>query len=391
MALFLLSGGCSAPVAKYVPEPEAVETGDLSVGVFRCPLWYEKTRPGCWDVLKEYPGRTPVLGYYNEACPEVVDWEVKYALEHGIGFFFECWFRAKDNVGQTPVEAGLDNWLHEGFFKSRYGDRMKFAILWENTNGIASGVASEADLVENLVPYWIGHFFSRDNYLRVDGKPLLMIYGYARFIEELGGREQAAAAIARMKEVCREAGLNGLYLMAEHHENLEQDLTFLAEMGFDAVTSYHWPSFSGLMTQIPEQTEEIVGLQEACWNALGHASQMPTVPTLSMGWDSAPWGGSFYKGQWHLTPGQYGELAVRARRHAEVGPKTPVSGMILLDNWNEFGEGHYIFPTQEFGFGYLDAVRSAFSDAPHKHTDLRPEEIGLGPYTYEKTKNQNND
>ena len=31
-------------------------------------------------------------------------------------------------------------------------------------------------------------------------------------------------------------------------------------------------------------------------------------------------------------------------------------------------------------FGYLDAVRKAFSDAPEKHTDLGPEDLGLGPY-----------
>ena len=56
------------------------------------------------------------------------------------------------------------------------------------------------------------------------------------------------------------------------------------------------------------------------------------------------------------------------------------SKLLLLDNWNEWGEGHYLAPYREFGFGYLDAVRKVFSNANEKHKDLTPEEIGLGPY-----------
>ncbi|MGB9797900.1 MAG: glycoside hydrolase family 99-like domain-containing protein, partial [bacterium] len=58
------------------------------------------------------------------------------------------------------------------------------------------------------------------------------------------------------------------------------------------------------------------------------------------------------------------------------------SRMILLDNWNEWGEGHYIMPHREYGFGYLDAVREVFCDAPKNHIDLIPEDIGLGPYEH---------
>jgi hypothetical protein len=54
--------------------------------------------------------------------------------------------------------------------------------------------------------------------------------------------------------------------------------------------------------------------------------------------------------------------------------------MVLLDNWNEFGEGHYIAPHRQYGFGYLDAVRAAFTEAPPAHTDLVPEDVGRGPY-----------
>jgi hypothetical protein len=54
--------------------------------------------------------------------------------------------------------------------------------------------------------------------------------------------------------------------------------------------------------------------------------------------------------------------------------------LLLLDNWNEWSEGHYLAPHREFGFGYLDAVRDVFSSAPQEQTDLLPGQIGMGPY-----------
>jgi hypothetical protein len=54
--------------------------------------------------------------------------------------------------------------------------------------------------------------------------------------------------------------------------------------------------------------------------------------------------------------------------------------MLLIDNWNEWGEGHYIAPCEQFGFGYLDAVRETFTNAPKKHRDVTPADIGRGPY-----------
>ena len=54
--------------------------------------------------------------------------------------------------------------------------------------------------------------------------------------------------------------------------------------------------------------------------------------------------------------------------------------LLLLGTWNEWGEGHYIAPHRQYGFGHLDAVREVFSDAPAEHVDVTPRDVGLGPY-----------
>ena len=54
--------------------------------------------------------------------------------------------------------------------------------------------------------------------------------------------------------------------------------------------------------------------------------------------------------------------------------------MLILDNWNEWGEGHYLLPCTECGFGYLDAIRKVFTNASENYVDIIPEDIGMGPY-----------
>lgn len=368
---------------KYVPVPEPALTGDFNIGVFRCPLWYEKTRPNAWEPIKRFPERTPLLGYYNEADPEFVDWEIKFALENGISFFVECWFRKIDNRGHSPVRDTLNHWLHNGFFHSRYRDMMQFAILWENENRISTGADGIDDLIDNLMPYWIENYFSKPSYLKVDGKPFFIIYGYQNFIDDMGGRENATVAVDKMKQTAKNAGFNGLFLVAEYHDPFHVDLSFLKDVGFDAITSYHWPSFSGLMPTVPETQGQIVEFQEQCWPKLKEISDLPSITTISVGWDSEPWGFSYYKGQWTLTPDYFRKLCESAKRYNLENPD-PVSNFIIIDNWNEYGEGHYIFPTRQYGFGHLTAIRNTFSVSKPNHIDILPEDIGLGPYIYKK-------
>jgi hypothetical protein len=357
-----LLAGCAAVSSPSgrVDGPVPVDTGEYRVGAFRCPLWSESNRPGCWDAVKKFPEREPVIGWYDEADPAVIDQEITFAVEHGISFFIECWFRKKDNLGRPP-EYVLGHWL-DALPQARYRDRIRFMIMWENLNGIASGVASEEDLLENLVPFWIEEYFRRPNYLVIDNRPVFMIYGYERFVDELGGPENAARAVTAMRRACVDAGFDGLWLMAEYHGHFREPIPLASEVGFDAITSYHWPSFSGLMPRVPDDTREIAPLQEQCWEGLKQVSGLPTVPTVSMGWDSEPWGRSYYKGQWYIEPEVFGQLCERAQVFlADQPPELPFARTVILDNWNEYGEGHYIFPTRRFGFAYLEAVRHAFS------------------------------
>jgi hypothetical protein len=189
--------------------PTPGNTGRYLVGAIMCPLW----RGGAaWKAIAPYPDRKPLLSWYDEGDPEVTDWEIKWVLEHGVSFFMPCWYREKGNFGQRPVRAFNEHWLKDGLPNSRYGNQFKFALLWENANAAAASVASEDDLLNNLLPYWIHTFFSKSNYLVIEGKPVLAIYAPNRLVKELGGEAKAAAALERMRAACRRAGFRGLTL-----------------------------------------------------------------------------------------------------------------------------------------------------------------------------------
>jgi hypothetical protein len=366
-----------APV-DYVPPPQRVDTGRYLVGAIHCPLWDGGRR---WRSIIPYPRREPVLSWYNEGDPEVTDWEIKWAVDHGISFFLVCWYRAKNNCDK-PVEPALEHWLRRGLFQSRYGDQMKFAILYENGNRHFCGETSEADLLENLLPFWLENYFTRSNYLVLDGQPVLAIYNVERFVRDLGGEGAAAAVLDKLRAACRAAGFSGLQVLGHYcwgePAGLREQAARIQRIGMEASWSYHWPTFTGAFgADLRPTGASAMAAQENLWRTL----PQPNILTVSMGWDSQPWSFAQTRIQWQLTPEEFKTLCERAKAVLEERSGDGLaSRLVLLDNWNEYGEGHYIFPTREHGFGYLDAVREVFAPDAAPHSDLVPEDIGRGPH-----------
>ncbi len=350
----------------YIPEPEPAES-PLLVGAHHCPLW-EADKPQMWANIIKHPERTPALGFYSQENPEVSDWETKWAVEHGIDFFIYCWYRTSQG---GPVTTQFSSAIHDALFKSRFVDKMKFTIMWENQSRGRAGVADEADLMQTLLPFWMENYFTHPSYLKVDGKPVLFVYRPEFLIEDLGGEAQVVAAFDKMRQACRDAGFSGLYILGEYRGLDPNHLQLMKRLGLDYTFAYCWhvPDSPTPQVAIDTQTRYIERTQE-----LGVLPQVVTVSQAWSGWSDE---GSI----WKIPPQDFETLLVRARDFVATLPAEELgSRMLLLDNWNEWGEGHYIAPYREYGFGYLDAVRKTLTSAPDAHTDLIPEDIGMGPY-----------
>lgn len=351
----------------YIPPPHAVKTSML-VGAINCPLW-EADKFSLWDqVLYKHPERVPALGFYAQENPEIADWETKWALEHGISFFTYCWYR--DGQGGA-IKTRFGSAIHDALFKSKFADKFKFTIMWENQSRGTAGVADENDLMNNLLPYWMENYFKNPNYLKIDNKPLLFIYRPEFLVQDLSGVENVKNAFEKMRAACRVAGFDGLYILGEYRGLDPKHFALMQQLGLDYTFAYVWP-LNG--SPAPEKA---VSMQMDLMRQTQKISPIPQVLTVSQAWSGWRDEGSM----WKLPPNAWEKLLRGAKDFAATLPKNQLgSQMLLLDNWNEWSEGHYIAPYREYGFGYLDAVRRVFADAPENHTDLLPEDIGFGPY-----------
>ena len=123
--------------------------------------------------------------------------------------------------------------IHDALFKSKFANRMKFTIMWENQVRGKAGVADERDLFDNLLPYWIDNYFKHPSYLKVDNKPVLFIYRPEFLVQDLGSAANVAKAFERMRQVCREAGFAGLYVLGEYRGTDAKHLALMKSLGLD--------------------------------------------------------------------------------------------------------------------------------------------------------------
>jgi hypothetical protein len=225
--------------------------------------------------------------------------------------------------------------------------------------------------MENLLPFWIDNYFQHPSYLKIDNKPLLFIYRPEFLVQDLGGVEDVARAFNRMRQACRNAGFDGLCLLGEYRGLNPNHLKLMKQLGLDYTFAYCWH------VQNNPTPEQAIQAQMQSIRTTQQLGILPQVVTVSQGWSGWRDEGSI----WKIPPTKYETLLRQAKEFVGTLPSDELgSRMLLLDNWNEWGEGHYIAPHREFGFGYLDAVREVFSSAAGPHEDLLPEDIGLGPY-----------
>ena len=197
----------------YVPAPKPATT-DRIVAAHYYAAWKKGAagiHEGFDDLAEEYPDRTPLMGYYDEENPEVADWEIKWALEHGINCFIHCWYRKKECEGKPITVESLRcaHGLHEAFFHAKYRQLMNFAIMYEASP--RWGGTDEVDMLENLMPFWTENYFKRENYLKIDNKPVLFVYNQARLAQEcFKSAESQKEAFDKCREYARKCGFDGM-------------------------------------------------------------------------------------------------------------------------------------------------------------------------------------
>ena len=376
---------CALHLPAYVPEPQPVKSA-----VEITALYYPGTdNMPEWDMIAQTrPEIKPLLGWYDESNPEVIDWQIKWAVEHGISSFCVDWYW---NKGRRRLE----HWV-KGYYKARYRKYLKWYMMYANHN--QPGAHSTEDQIA-VTKYWIDNYFKTPEYYTIDGKPVVCYWDADNldrdFIaeaetkgEKLKEGEGIRRAFAISERMAKDAGLPGIHWQLMWRTTSYDPVFAVAKhnVGFESSISY---GFVGEARKLaPKAAAKAEGMTfdmvaegiPKLWCVKAVQQELPWWLPLPTGWDDRP--RSFQKATVirDRTPEKFAAICREARAFCDKNGLKHV----IIHPLNEWQEGCYIEPNEEFGFGMYDAIRDAFCEKPVSGwpKNLRPSDVGLGPYDY---------
>ena len=306
------------------------------------------------------------LGYYDLRLPEARHAQAELAKAYGIeGFcYYHYWFGGR-RILERPVNEILSSGEPE----------LPFCLCWANHSwsNIWQGVADRM-LIEQSYPgmddhkrhfEWLLAAFHDPRYIRVDGKPMFLIYNPPDIPD-------IKNVMDYWRSLAAEAGLPGLHLVAVNYRAVPVDP---AEFDMDASTwqpmpdksghiPWRYPALKARMRLARGQYKLTVLDYSQIMDGLTHKQppKFTEYPTVLPNWDNTPRSGLNGLVLHGSTPELFKTVLQRGINLVQAYPSA--QRIVFIKAWNEWAEGNYLEPDQRFGHAYLEAVREALNEAP---------------------------
>jgi len=239
--------------------------------------------------------------------------------------------------------------------------------------------------------------------LRIDNKPVLYIYNFKGLVNLFGSEEKSGELIAIIHEEIKKYGFPGIHISVLHSNKMLHErnkwhipIEAMKEMGIDSTFQYCQQVAIEELTQ--EQYEKYLEtlfldpqfvIEEQLSRIQDRIAYDPyfSMYTVSCMRDSRPWFPIFNIDprkpimQFRMSPMQYKGLLMRFKDIIDKLPENSVGRrIVVIDNWNEWSEGHYVGPHLENGFKYLQAIRDVLTHRDNLPDYRVPEMLDFGPY-----------
>jgi len=325
----------------------------------------------------QFKSREPLYGWRDNAL-ETMRTQLTWAHQDGIGFFVFDWY------SDAHPDSVLLNHAHDNYLRLKDHQGVGYALLYVNQDPFVVTPAKWPQVVEG----WVTRDFTNPDYVRIQGKPLLIIIDERGFTLQMGGAAGVNLAIDELQAAARRHGLPGVFVVGGkyldwntlHYDCFpsrcnDTDPAFVQEH-YDAITQY------GYSTAIEPKDGErsfaaFTQAEEQLWGLIAAHSPFPYIPSIIAGWDPRPIayalgpdptsGYPWQVGHLFWTRGSPAQVAGTLRdgidwanTHPSLGVEpAPAPPMVLIEAWNEISEGSWVLPTAGEGYAYGEAVARA--------------------------------
>jgi lipopolysaccharide biosynthesis protein len=318
------------------------------------------------------------LGFYDLRLNETKMAQIKLAQLYGIsGFcYYHYWFN-----GRMLLEKPFNDVL------SNNNLDLPFCLCWANENwtrawdGLAREILieqqySDEDNYKHI--QWFINAFKDKRYIKVDGKPLLLIY-------RLDHIPNVEKMVSSWRDSVKRAGFPDLYICAVKNGFVEIEDAKIISLGFDAIVDFQpnrndFPRAEGLKQRIyqlaksflPDVLYQKIKLSVTANNIVNYAnlvqifldknwpSSYRKYPCVFPSWDNSARRKSATIIQ-NDDPAKYGAWIKKAISYVKSYPES--ESFVFINAWNEWAEGCHLEPDLKNGRSFLEETRDALSES----------------------------
>ncbi|NPU85307.1 MAG: glycoside hydrolase family 99-like domain-containing protein [Syntrophaceae bacterium] len=297
------------------------------------------------------------LGYYDLRDAKVRSAQAELAREHGIhGFcYYHYWFNGR-RLLELPFEEVLKTgepdfpfclcWANENWTRRWDGQSQKVLIEQKYSD------EDSLNFIRSLIPA-----FQDRRYIRVDGRPLLLVY-------RTGLLPNPGKVAEIWRKAMKEEGVGDLYLV--RIENfMHGPEPAPGDVGFDAAMEFapYW-GFVGRRLERAEvdlPTDIRAYSYDDCMKAMLNRP-LPSYKLfrgIFTGWDNSPRRNNGPTIFIDSSPEKYAywlSLILKQTVNMFEGDDR----IVFINAWNEWGEGCHLEPDEKYGLRYLRATRMVF-------------------------------
>jgi len=346
----------------FISSSQAQNKDVPSVGVFYYPGWHDNAKGLTyalpWEKIKSFPEKKPLLGWYDDADPEVLSKQLRWMSSYGIDYVvFDWYWDGRSTFGEQALQA---------YFKTPERTSLPFAIMWANHDAQPVDDSS----YRKMVQYWIDNYLKRPEYIRLNGYPVVFIYSSGS-LETRAAKfgSNGAALLKEANAIAVEAGLPGIHFSLGGAASTTLS-TVGRRWGGGSYFAYNYHAgalgFTGEERRVSRSFSELAAGYKSQWDWFFANSDLPLWVPVTAGWNKKPWGGS--PDPLHdNSESKPAEFSVHLNDAYSTMSKNHGKSFnsILVCCWNEYGEGSVIEPTEAYGFAYLEAIKKLSPGKQH--------------------------